>query len=135
MGVGSEVDGGIVTKGGSRDRHGHTVLSHEAGRRVPQNVGRDTRWESGLLDGRLPDAVSPVGQPNHRAIRRREDLSFWIIGHLHAHVFLQFQQDGLGHLNQSRTMGLGVPFDELAFVLRHGSLNGQPEPSRRSASG
>ena len=72
VGIGAEVDGRIVAEGSCRSRDGHALLGHEAGGRVPEHVRRRTGWKPGLLDGRLPDPVAPVGESDHRAVRRRE---------------------------------------------------------------
>ncbi len=61
VGVGAEVGGRIVAKGGGPSRHGDALLGHEIDRHVSEHMGRGIGWEPGLFDGRPPDAVPPVG--------------------------------------------------------------------------
>jgi hypothetical protein len=37
---------------------------------VSEHIGRGTGWEPGPLDGRLPDAVPPVGELHHQVSER-----------------------------------------------------------------
>jgi hypothetical protein len=46
VGVRAQIDGRIVAEGGSCGRHGHPLLSHKTGCRVPEHARRGARWES-----------------------------------------------------------------------------------------
>ena len=101
------------------------MLGHETGCRVPKHIGRDTGWKPGQLDGRLPDAVPPVGEPDHRSIRWREDRGVRTISYVLVDVHPQFLENGLGHLHQPGAMCLGVAFDESTLVLGDRTLDCQ----------
>jgi len=101
------------------------LLSHEAGRRVPEHVGRHTGWKAALLDGRLPDPVPPVGESDHRTVGRREDRGIRTVSDVPFDVHIQVFENRLGHLHQSGAMRLGVPLDESVPVPGHRTLDGQ----------